>query len=34
VEFRAASDQAVLVYLGEEIGLASHQRLCKLLRLL
>jgi len=34
VEFRAASDQAVLVYLGEEIGLASHQRVCKLLRLL
>jgi inhibitor of KinA len=34
VEFRAASDQAVLVYLGEEIGLASHQRVCKLLWLL
>ena len=34
MEFRAASDQAVLVYLGEEIGLASHQRVCKLLRLL
>jgi len=34
VEFRAASDQAVLVYLGEEIGLASHRRVCKLLRLL
>ena len=34
MRFRAASDQAVLVYLGEEIGLASHQRVCKLLRLL
>jgi inhibitor of KinA len=34
VEFRAASDQAVLVYLGEEIGLASHERVRKLLRLL
>src|SRR5271157_1248773 len=34
VEFRAASDQAVLVYLGEEIGLASHQRVFQLLRLL
>jgi len=34
VEFRAASDQTMLVYLGEEIGLASHQRVCKLLRLL
>jgi inhibitor of KinA len=34
VEFRTASDQAVLVYLGEAIGLASHQRVCKLLRLL
>jgi inhibitor of KinA len=34
VRFRAASDQALLVYLGEEIGLASHQRVCKLLRLL
>ena len=34
MEFRAASDRAVLVYLGEEIGLASHQRVCKLLRLL
>jgi len=34
VRFRAASDQAVLVYLGEEIGLASHERVCKLLRLL
>ena len=34
MEFRAASDQAMLVYLGEEIGLATHQRVCKLLRLL
>jgi len=34
VEFRAASDQAVLVYLGEEIGLESHQRVFQLLRLL
>jgi len=34
VEFRAASDQAVLVYLGEEIGLASRERVCQLLRLL
>ena len=34
MEFRAANDQAVLVYLGEEIGPASHQRVCKLLRLL
>ena len=34
MRFRAASDQALLVYLGEEIGLASHQRVCKLLRLL
>ena len=34
MEFRAASDQAVLVYLGEEIGLASHERVRRLLRLL
>ncbi len=34
MEFRAASDQAMLVSLGEEIGLATHQRVCKLLRLL
>jgi inhibitor of KinA len=32
VRFRAASDQAVLVYLGDEIGLAVHQRVLKLLR--
>jgi inhibitor of KinA len=34
VKFRAASDQAVLVYLGEEIGLAAHESVLKLLRLL
>ncbi len=34
MEFRAASDQAMLVYLGEEIGLASHRRVFQLLRLL
>ena len=34
MEFRAASDRAMLVYLGEEIGLASHQRVLQLLRLL
>jgi len=34
VEFRAASDQAMLVYLGEEIGLESHRRVFQLLRLL
>jgi inhibitor of KinA len=32
VRFRAASDQAVLVYLGDEIGLAAHERVLKLLR--
>lgn len=31
MRFRAASDQAVLVYLGEEIGLAAHERVLKLL---
>jgi inhibitor of KinA len=31
VRFRAASDQAILVYLGEEIGLAAHERVLKLL---
>jgi len=30
----AASDQAMLVYLGEEIGLAAHEQVAKLLRLL
>jgi inhibitor of KinA len=34
VRFRAASDQALLVYLGEEIGLRTHQRVVRLLRLL
>jgi inhibitor of KinA len=32
VRFRAASDQALLVYLGEEIGLEAHERVLKLLR--
>lgn len=32
MRFRAASDQAVLVYVGEEIGLAAHERALKLLR--
>jgi inhibitor of KinA len=34
VRFRAASDQTLLVYLGEEIGLPAHERVLKLLRLL
>jgi inhibitor of KinA len=34
VKFCAASDQAVLVYLGEEIGLSAHERVRKLLRAL
>jgi KipI family sensor histidine kinase inhibitor len=34
VRFCAASDQAVLVYLGEEIGLSAHERVLKLLRVL
>ena len=34
MEFRAASDQAMLVYLGEEVGPASHRRVFQLLRLL
>lgn len=34
MRFRAASDQALLVYLGEEIGLAAHHHVLKLLRLL
>ncbi|WP_146751240.1 carboxyltransferase domain-containing protein, partial [Pseudomonas aeruginosa] len=33
-QFRAASDQSLLVYLGEEIALENHQRVLKLLRLL
>lgn len=32
MRFRAASDQATLVYLGEEIGLPAHERVLKLLR--
>ncbi len=34
MRFRAASDQAVLVYLGDEIGQAAHARVVGLLRLL
>lgn len=34
MRFCAASDQAMLVYLGEEIGLPAHERVLKLLRLL
>ena len=34
MRFRAASDQATLVYLGEEIGLPAHERVLKLLCLL
>jgi inhibitor of KinA len=34
VRFCAASDQAMLVYLGEEIGWPAHERVMKLLRLL
>lgn len=34
MRFCAASDQAILVYLGEEIGLPAHERVLQLLRLL
>jgi inhibitor of KinA len=34
LRFRAASDQALLVYLGDEIGVAAHARVVRLLRLL
>lgn len=34
MRFRVASDQALLVYLGDEIGRASHEHVVKLLRLL
>jgi inhibitor of KinA len=34
VRFCAASDQTLLVYLGQEIGLAAHHRVLTLLRLL
>jgi KipI family sensor histidine kinase inhibitor len=33
-QFRAASDQSLLVYLGKEIALENHHRVLKLLRLL
>lgn len=32
MRFQAASDQALLVYLGEEIGAAAHERVVRLLR--
>lgn len=34
MRFQAASDQALLVYLGDEIGAAAHERVVRLLRLL
>jgi inhibitor of KinA len=34
VRFQAASEQALLVYLGEEIGAAAHERVVRMLRLL
>jgi KipI family sensor histidine kinase inhibitor len=34
LRFRAASDQAVLVYLGDEISVAGHQRVVRLLHAL
>jgi inhibitor of KinA len=34
VRFQAASDQALLVYVGEEIGAAAHERVVQLLRVL
>ena len=34
MRFQAASDQALLVYLGKEIGSAAHERVVQLLRLL
>ena len=34
MRFCAASDQSILLYLGEEIGLAAHERVLKLFRLL
>ena len=34
MRFRAASDQALLVHLGEEIGLRTRERVVRLLRLL
>lgn len=34
MRFQAASDQALLVYLGEEIGAAAHERVVRMLRML
>ena len=34
MRFQAASDQALLVYLGDEIGAAAHEHVVRLLRLL
>jgi inhibitor of KinA len=34
VQFQAASDQSLLVYLGQEIGAAAHERVVRLLHLL
>ncbi len=34
IRFQYASDQSLMVYLGDEIDLATHQRVVKLLRLL
>lgn len=34
MQFQAASDQSLLVYLGEEIGVAAHERVARLLRVL
>jgi inhibitor of KinA len=34
VRFKAASDQTLLIYLGEEIGAAAHERVARLVRLL
>jgi inhibitor of KinA len=34
VRFQAASDQTLLIYLGEEIGAAAHERVARLVRLL
>lgn len=34
MRFCAASDQSMLIYLGEEIALAAHERVLKLLRVL
>jgi inhibitor of KinA len=34
VKLRTASDQAILAYLGEQIGQVAHERVLKLLRLL